>query len=78
MHPGLWEPAVLAKFLLTADNFSKGRATVNVVSGWFKDEFTKLGLPWLDHDERYRRSGEFLQVLRKLLTEENVRFAGDF
>lgn len=78
VHPGLWEPAVLAKFLLTADNFSKGRATVNVVSGWFKDEFTKLGLPWLDHDERYRRSGKFLQVLRKLLTEENVRFAGDF
>ena len=78
VHPGLWEPAVLAKFLLTADNFSKGRAAVNVVSGWFKDEFTKLGLPWLDHDERYRRSGEFLQVLRKLLTEENVRFAGDF
>ncbi|MFI8633064.1 dimethylsulfone monooxygenase SfnG [Microbacterium sp. NPDC077663] len=78
VHPGLWEPAVLAKFLLTADNFSKGRAAVNVVSGWFKDEFTKLGLPWLDHDERYRRSGEFLQVLRKLLTEENVRFSGDF
>lgn len=78
VHPGLWEPAVLAKFLLTADNFSKGRAAVNVVSGWFKDEFTKLGLPWLEHDERYRRSGEFLQVLRKLLSEENVQFSGDF
>ena len=78
VHPGLWEPAVLAKFILTADQFSHGRAAVNVVSGWFKDEYTKLGLPWLEHDERYRRSAEFIQVLRKLWTEENVRFAGDF
>ncbi|AZS42962.1 Alkanesulfonate monooxygenase [Microbacterium oleivorans] len=78
VHPGLWEPAVLAKFILTADQFSKGRAAVNVVSGWFKDEYTKLGLPWLEHDERYRRSAEFIEVLRKLWTEENVQFRGDF
>jgi FMNH2-dependent dimethyl sulfone monooxygenase len=78
VHPGLWEPAVLAKFILTADQFSHGRAAVNVVSGWFKDEYTRLGLPWLEHDERYRRSAEFIEVLRKLWTEENVEFAGDF
>jgi FMNH2-dependent dimethyl sulfone monooxygenase len=78
VHPGLWEPAVLAKFILTADQFSKGRAAVNVVSGWFKDEYTKLGLPWLEHDERYRRSAEFIEVLRALWTQENVQFAGDF
>ncbi|NYD68012.1 dimethylsulfone monooxygenase SfnG [Agromyces atrinae] len=78
VHPGLWEPAVLAKFILTADQFSKGRAAVNVVSGWFKDEYTKLGLPWLEHDERYRRSAEFIEVLRGLWTQENFEFAGDF
>jgi FMNH2-dependent dimethyl sulfone monooxygenase len=49
-----------------------------VVSGWFKDEYTKLGLPWLEHDERYRRSAEFIEVLRALWTQENVQFAGDF
>ncbi|NED68115.1 LLM class flavin-dependent oxidoreductase, partial [Streptomyces sp. SID10244] len=49
-----------------------------VVSGWFKDEFTHLGEPWLEHDERYRRSAEFLQVLRKIWTEDNVDFRGDF
>jgi alkanesulfonate monooxygenase SsuD/methylene tetrahydromethanopterin reductase-like flavin-dependent oxidoreductase (luciferase family) len=55
-----------------------GRFAVNVVSGWFKDEFTHLGEPWLEHDERYRRSAEFLQVLRKVWTEDNVDFRGDF
>ncbi len=78
VHPGLWEPAVLAKFILTADQFSKGRAAVNVVSGWFKDEFTDLGLPWLEHDERYRRSAEFIEVLRGLWTQEKFSFNGDF
>jgi FMNH2-dependent dimethyl sulfone monooxygenase len=78
VHPGLWEPAVLAKFINTADQFSKGRAAVNVVSGWFKDEFVDLGLPWLEHDERYRRSAEFIEVLRGLWTEEKFSFGGDF
>jgi FMNH2-dependent dimethyl sulfone monooxygenase len=78
VHPGLWEPAVLAKFILTADQFSKGRAAVNVVSGWFKDEYVDLGLPWLEHDERYRRSAEFIEVLRGLWTQEKFNFNGDF
>ena len=55
---------MLAKFIATADQISGGRAAVNVVSGWFKDEFTKLGEPWLEHGERYRRSEEFIRYLR--------------
>jgi FMNH2-dependent dimethyl sulfone monooxygenase len=78
VHPGFWEPAVLAKFILTADQFSKGRAAVNVVSGWFKNEYTDLGLPWLEHDERYRRSAEFIEMLRGLWTTEEFDFNGDF
>ena len=78
VHPGLWQPGVLAKLGATADHLSGGRFAVNVVSGWFKDEFTHLGEPWLEHDERYRRSAEFLQVLRKIWTEDDVDFRGDF
>ena len=78
IHPGLWQPGVLAKFVATADQLSGGRAAVNVVSGWFKDEFTKLGEPWLEHDERYRRSEEFIRVLREIWTSEHAEFRGDF
>src|SRR3954467_5652010 len=78
VHPGLWQPGVLAKLGATADHLSNGRFAVNVVSGWFKDEFCLLGEPWLEHDERYRRSAEFLQVLRKICTEGDVDFRGDF
>ena len=78
VHPGLWNPAVLAKWIITADHISGGRAAVNVVSGWFKDEFTGLGEPWLEHNERYRRSEEFIKVLRGLWTEKEFTHLGDF
>jgi FMNH2-dependent dimethyl sulfone monooxygenase len=78
VHPGMWQPGVLAKMIATADHLSGGRAAVNVVSGWFKDEFTKLGQPWLEHDERYRRSEEFIRVLREIWTDDHAEFNGDF
>jgi FMNH2-dependent dimethyl sulfone monooxygenase len=78
IHPGLWHPGVLAKFIASADQLSGGRAAINVVSGWFKDEFTKLGQPWLEHDERYRRSEEFIRYVREIWTNDHAEFSGDF
>ena len=78
VHPGLWHPAVLAKAGATIDQFSGGRFAVNIVSGWFKQEFTGFGEPWLEHDERYRRSEEFIRVLRGLWSGEPFEFRGDF
>lgn len=76
--PGPWHPAVIAKLGATADQLFGGRWAVNVVSGWFKGEFTALGLPWLEHDERYRRSREFIEVLKGIWTQDNFTFKGDF
>lgn len=78
LHPGLWHPAMIAKFAATLSLSSHGRFHINIVSGWFKDEFIRLGEQWLDHDERYRRSEEFIRVLRGLLSGEAFSFAGDF
>lgn len=76
--PGPWHPAVVAKLGATVDQLSKGRWKVNIVSGWFKDEFTALGEPWLEHDERYRRSEEFIRVLKGIWTGDDFSFRGDF
>lgn len=78
LHPGLWHPAVIAKAIATIDQISQGRTAVNIVSGWFKGEFTGYGEPWLDHDERYRRSEEFIRVLKGMWTEDEFTFKGDF
>ena len=78
VHPGLWQPGVLAKWLATADIITNGRIATNVVSGWFKDEFTKLGEPWLEHGERYRRSEEFIGYLKEMWTSDHAELNGDF
>ncbi|GAA5933157.1 uncharacterized protein JCM15063_002314 [Sporobolomyces koalae] len=76
--PGPWNPLLAAKQLTTIDIISSGRVAINVVSGWFKTEFTKQNQPWLEHAERYRRSEEFIQVLKGLWTEKEFTFRGDF
>ena len=77
-HPGMWHPGVLAKWLITADHLSGGRAAVNIVSGWLKDEFVNFGLEWLEHDERYVRTEEFIRALRGLLTEDGYTQDGKY
>jgi FMNH2-dependent dimethyl sulfone monooxygenase len=76
--PGPWTPVLAAKQIATINHLTNGRVAVNVVSGWFKGEFAAIGEPWLDHDERYRRSEEFIRALRGIWTEDSFTFAGDF
>jgi FMNH2-dependent dimethyl sulfone monooxygenase len=67
-----------AKQIATISQLHGGRVSVNIVSGWFRGEFAAIGLPWLDHDERYRRSEEFIRALRGIWSEDNFTFRGDF
>lgn len=76
--PGPWHPALLAKQISTIDHLTNGRIAVNIVSGWFRGEFTAIGEPWLDHDERYRRSEEFIRAIKGIWTQDNFSFRGDF
>lgn len=76
--PGPWHPVVVAKQLATIDHISNGRVAINVVSGWFRGEFRAIGEPWLEHDERYRRSEEFIRALKGIWTTDNFSFSGDF
>lgn len=76
--PGPWHPAVLAKQIATIDQLTGGRIAVNIVSGWFRGEFHAIGEPWLEHDERYRRSEEFIRALKGIWTQDAFSFSGDF
>ncbi|KAJ7431303.1 alkanesulfonate monooxygenase, partial [Mycena galericulata] len=76
--PGPWNPVVAAKQIASIDNYAEGRVAVNVVSGWFKAEFTCIGQWWLDHAERYRRSREFIECLKGIWTQDNFTYKGDF
>jgi MFS family permease len=48
----------LALTATTIDHVTGGRFCLNVVCGWFKDEFEMFGAAWRDHDVRYAYAAE--------------------
>ncbi|GAB3278066.1 LLM class flavin-dependent oxidoreductase [Kineosporia babensis] len=76
VRPGYWSPAHFASAAGTLDRLSNGRVLVNVVSG--VDEPAAYGDPVTHSPERYARTREFLHLVRRLWTEEDVTFEGSF
>ena len=78
IHPGFFLPAPIAKWSATLDRLTHGRWSINVTSGWHEAEFGMYGAELIEHDERYARTSEFIQVLRGAWTHEEFSFAGRF
>lgn len=62
-RPGFISPTLAAHQAATFQRISGGRLLLNIVTGGDPVEQARFG-DHLDHDERYRRTGEFLHVLR--------------
>jgi probable F420-dependent oxidoreductase len=68
-------PVQLAKRFATLDVLSDGRTIAGLGIGWSKDEYEVSGVPYKD---KGTRADEFLQVLKKIWTDEIVEFKGQF
>jgi alkanesulfonate monooxygenase len=75
IRPGYWRPANFASAAATLDHLSGGRVRINVVSG--KDNLAAYGDSEGDQSQRYARTKEFMRLVRRLWTEENVTFSGE-
>jgi len=75
-RPGLVSPTLAAQMASTYQRISGGRLLLNVVTGGESTEQRRFG-DWLDHDQRYARTAEFLQVLRGSWTGEPFDFIGE-
>lgn len=80
VHPGIITPQAVAKLAVSLDRISGGRAAINIVNGWWKEEFETFGQGWWPHDDdaRYRRMDEFVHVLRGLWQQNEFDFQGEF
>ncbi|WAJ28209.1 LLM class flavin-dependent oxidoreductase [Antarcticirhabdus aurantiaca] len=74
IRPGYWQPALAASALATLDNLTGGRVRVNIVSGI--DDPAAYGDGEFDKAKRYERTQEFMQILRRLWTQDGVSYDG--
>ena len=65
-RPGFVAPTVAARKLATLDHLLDGRLAVHIISGGSDAEQRKDG-DWLNKEERYARTDEFLSVLKNSL-----------
>ncbi|HSY20791.1 MAG TPA: LLM class flavin-dependent oxidoreductase [Polyangiaceae bacterium] len=66
-RPGFRAPTVAARELATLDQLSQGRAAVHIITGGHDAEQRRDG-DFLGKDERYARTDEYLDVVRKAWT----------
>jgi FMNH2-dependent dimethyl sulfone monooxygenase len=78
VRPNFHQPALFAKAAANIDRISGGRLSLNVVSSWWADEARQYGLTFDQHDDRYARTAEWIEVVEGLWREDRFSFEGAF
>lgn len=78
VRPTFHNPALLAKQAANIDHISNGRLSLNVVSSWWKDEAEKYGIIFEQHDNRYARTAEWLNVIDNVWKKDYYSFNGSY
>src|SRR5215213_8782142 len=78
VRPTFHSPAILAKQAANVDHIAGGRLSLNVVSSWWKDEARRYGVQFDEHDDRYARTAEWLDVLDGVWREPTFTYRGRY
>ena len=76
--PTFHQPAILAKHAANIDQISGGRLALNVVSSWWADEARRYGVQFDQHDDRYARTSEWLDVIDGAWGTSKFDYAGKY
>lgn len=78
IRPGFHNPGIAAKRAATIDHISGGRFELNVVCAWWEEEARRYGVPWIDHDKRYDRGREFVEVMKGMWADGEFTLDGAY
>ena len=79
LHMPLMHPTFVAKAAATIDKISGGRFAINVVAGANPGTMSPFGVGLEDHETRYAHAAEFMELLKRLWTDEtHFSFSGRF
>src|SRR5579872_1409047 len=78
VRPTFHNPALLAKQAANIDHISGGRVALNVVSSWWAEEARKYGVQFDQHDDRYARTSEWLDIVDQAWKEDHFTTRGKY
>lgn len=78
VRPTFHLPALLAKSAANIDHISGGRISLNVVSSWWANEAKQYGVDFEQHDDRYARTAEWLEVVDGVWRQDDFSFRGKY
>lgn len=78
VRPTFHSPALLAKQAANIERISNGRLALNVVSSWWSDEARRYGVKFDQHDDRYARTSEWLEIVTKAWSDPRTSFEGKY
>jgi F420-dependent oxidoreductase-like protein len=71
------QPSLLAKAVATVDEISGGRIEIGMGAGWWEEEHTQFGFPFLDVEQRWQLLEEQVPIVHGLLTQDHLSFEGN-
>jgi FMNH2-dependent dimethyl sulfone monooxygenase len=78
VRPTFHLPALLAKQAANIDHISNGRVSLNVVSSWWAEEARKFGVHFEQHDDRYARTSEWLDIVDSAWKQDHFSYSGKY
>ena len=78
VRPTFHLPALLAKQAANIDHISNGRVSLNVVSSWWAEEARKFGVHFEQHDDRYARTSEWLDIVDSAWKKDHFSYSGKY
>lgn len=78
VRPTFHNPAILAKQAANIAHISNNRLSLNVVSSWWKEEALKYGIEYEQHDDRYARMKEWIEIVNSVWTKDNFTYEGKY
>lgn len=78
VRPTFHLPALLAKQAANIDHISSGRVSLNVVSSWWAEEARKFGVHFEQHDDRYARTSEWLDIIDAAWNQDHFSYSGKY
>jgi FMNH2-dependent dimethyl sulfone monooxygenase len=78
VRPTFHLPSLLAKQAANIDRISGGRLSLNVVSSWWATEARQYGVQFDQHDDRYARTSEWLDVVTGMWSQPRFSYQGRY